>query len=978
MNKTSLLLLLLFLVIGVTGAILLWTGHDGTETTTQEPLPQLEDAPEAGAPVEAPPRVDTGPRTDGQLPEGLRMIAGEEVEEAERSSSKLLVQVWDGKVGTPAPETDVFFVDGFAGPELKDPFAQHWSALAEKHGQQFETDAQGRVELPPVRQWAIVTAQRPGSYGFAKVGKKHADVETITLLPDETVTVRVTDGDDRVVAGVPVGVVQRIPRRRNAELMPLLARMRELEQTTVDLERYIPLNPAERQAAGQKMRDIREQRLLIARALRDQRERMAKVEGTGRGGNVGPSGSRSETRLDVRARRRTDAHGLAVFRHFQFYRRQPKKWWPPEHVDQFLAVLLLPLQEPVSRAFAGRPVTTETIELRMPSTGSVALRAVDRDGRPFTRPVRADLHVHGGESVPWARARIRKVQNEAAIVFPFVGLGLEFTARCRLDDDDFKWSVPPFAGPTKPGERVTIDIVVAPNEGMLFGRVLDASGTPLAGVRLTFLISSSVGRVEGEDLTLDPEGRFHLPYQLRNRGRPPFRLEIRGKDEHSTAGLAKTLAALPERGVTDLGDLRLDTFHRIAWGTVVDDRGKPLEGAVVQLQREREIGGKKPRREFVDEGFAFARADAEGHYELFAELEASRYRLRAQASKHFPSETPDLRRGRRTDLKLLRRSRVIGTLLTPAWLESRNVRVVLESATPPLKRREDRVHDVKGKKYLHFDWVRAGVYSVEIRVRQFPDPILTIDGLEVLPGQRDVHPRLQDIDLRALLHRFQVTAVDERGRPLKPDWPLVARIVRPDGRAGLVGFPWRGPRLEVVSTSPQLEVWPRAKGYRAERTLLVPGPSELRFLKYPPLELRLPGLRRLVGTAMAWIKLQPAGGTGSPQKLETWDRSSGRIARWFAGMQRQAGGSLLGKDDTVQLAPMSDGRYRVIVYLLARSMKMIQGRARRVPVELGTVDVRLVPGAGPQRVTVSVDSKKIQRGLAELAQREAGPTQKGR
>ena len=51
-------------------------------------------------------------------------------------------------------------------------------------------------------------------------------------------------------------------------------------------------------------------------------------------------------------------------------------------------------------------------------------RTVDRDGRPFTHPVHADLRMKTDNPVPWARIRERKEQNETEIMFPFVGLGL--------------------------------------------------------------------------------------------------------------------------------------------------------------------------------------------------------------------------------------------------------------------------------------------------------------------------------------------------------------------------------------------------------------------------------------------------------------------------------------------------------------------------------------------------------------------------
>jgi len=973
MNKTPFLILLV-LLLG--GAIFAWVGSDPSDITPNDTEAWLEDDPEAANPID-PDTLESSDakpeEADAEVSEGLEEVSREEITTAEGNARYLIVQVWEGKKGVPAAEANVFFLDGFEGPELKDPFAQHWSDLAETRGQRFKTDVAGRVSLPPVARWAIVAAQGPGSYGFAKVGRKHRDVETILLQVDETVTVRVVasagNGEDRPVAGVPVGVVQRVPVRQNPkQIQDLMQQMKMLEQRAADVKRYIQANPGQREGAMQRMNGIQERQKRIKGAL-------SRLKGRGRGKPPQPARGQAPkltitSRPELRARRRTNDDGIAVFRHFQVYRRQNEKWWPAPHADRFEAVLLMPLQQPESREFSGRPVPEETLELRLPPTGSIALRTVDLDGRPYTHPVHAALRMQAENPVPWARVQQRKEQNEPAIVFPFVGLGLRFTASCRLDDNDFRWNLPVFAGPNNAGEQVTIDLVVAPKAGMLFGRLLNEQGQPLAGVRPSFLINSSAGRLEGEDVTLDKEGRFHLPYQVRRNQQGPFRLEIRNNRVRPVAGFAMALPRLPVGRVTDLGDLRIGDIARIAFGTVVDDRGQPVPGASVQLQRERDVGGKQPRLAFVDEAFVVDGADEEGRYELFGLLEAGRYRLRAQARQHFSLDSQDLRQGKQVDLELLRNSKVVGTVLTPTWLKSNRLRVVLQSAVNTKQRREDRVHDYKGKKYIYFDRVRPGIYNVLIRVREFPDPLHRVDGLEIQPGQQGLHPRLNDLNLGALLHRYEVLAVNERGQAIQPDWPLVAQIVRPGGQPAFVGFPWRNKRLEIVSASPVLEVWPMANGYQAERTTLGPGKSELRFLKLPPVELHLPGFRQLVGKALVWIKMQsltpPA--AGSPQKLETWDRQSNRIGRQFGGMQRRSAGALLGSGDTVRIPLMADGQYQVIAYLLATGKKRT---VRPVAVQVGLVEIRLVPGSGPQRVKANIDAKKVQEAITDLAQREA-------
>lgn len=991
MNKTSLMILLVFLV-GATGAVFVWTGDDATHLTSVASESWLDADPAVADPLEAAVESveDPGDQSKSELPDGFLASMREEVAGAEGNTRLLVVQVWNGKKGVPAAETDVFFLDGFKGSELEDPFARHWSDLAESRGQKFKTDTAGRVKLPPVQDWAMVTAQGAGTYGFTKVGRRHRNVETIMLQLDETVTVRVVDGEDRPVAGVPVGVVQRVAVQNTAtQYEQIMAEYQMLGRAVANVEQYIRDNPAQRTSATAKLNSIREQQIRLRSQLGQMKNAgkgQRKGQRKGRGGGKGKGKKRTRlaktakqpkpkvtTRKDLRARRRTNSEGVAVFRHFQVYRHQKEQWWPSQHVDQFQAVLLMPLQQPESREFSGRPVPTETLELRLPATGSIALRTIDIDGRPFTHPVHGDLRMHGDVVVPWARVHVRKEQNQTEIVFPFVGLGLKFTAFCRLDDEDFRWSLANLIGPSNAGERVTIDVVVAPNEGMLFGRLFDGDGKPLAGIRPTFLINTTAGRLEGEDVTIDKDGRFHLPYQVRDQHRGPFRLEIRRNDMKPVAGLVMALPGIPPGRVTDLGDLRIDDFGVIAHGTVIDDRGVPIRGASIQLQRHRDLGGKQPKLAFVDEAFVTGRSDEDGRYEIFGSLESGRYRLRVQARNHFPHDTRDLRQGDRLDPKLQRISKVVGTVLTPSWLPSKSIRVVLQSVLDAKQRRQDQIHDHKGKKYIYFDRVLPGFYTIEIYIQDFPDPIHRIDGLEIEAGQLGLHPRIRDLDLGVYLHRFALAAVDELGQPIKPDWPLIARIVRPDGRTSFVGFPWRGRTIEIVSASRDLEVFPMAAGYRADRTVVGPGPSELRFMRIPPVELQLPGLRRLVGEALVWIALRrdssgpPATG-GLPRSLESWDGRSGRIAGAFARKQRGKSGKILGQGDTLRIPLMQDGRFKVFAYLLGTTKKR---KSRAIAVQLGVVNVRLVPGAGPLRLPVNIDAERIQKAMAELAQREA-------
>ena len=967
-------LLSLLGVAGAASAVWVWQMSASTDTTLDLPEEWIESAPGTEEPVgkEATERIPTeGPQVavDPPVDDGLRTLYSEEVVEPQDTGRRLVLQVWNGKKGVPAPETEVFFLQGTRGLQINDPFGQHWSDLATVRGQRFKTDRQGRVELPSVRRWAIVTAQDQRSYGFGMFRLRHKDVESITMHPDETLTVSVVDPKGEPVKGVPVGVLQEIPQSKKPPSQKQLQRQtRPLQQDSARLGRSAR-NPANRAHAPPDLPMVRQRQAQLQSYMRDL-DAQAKARARQKRSKVPPPPKAPPTladftiRKNLRARRRTDAKGLAVFKHFQVYRVQPGKWWLPQHADRFEAALMIPLQQPVQQPFQGRPVSTETLELLLPPTGSLALRPVDLLGNLFVQPVRVTLRPEKGRNMPWTELRARKAQNESLIEFPFVGLDLRFKAWCRLDDGDFSWSVPVIAGPNKPGEKMIVDLVVSPKAGMLFGRMLDSRGKPMSGEKLRFLINSGAGRVEGEQITLDPEGRFHLPYLVRDPHKAPFRLEVRREKTRPVGGLTKTLPTLAVGSVTNMGDLRIRDLKKIAYGHVLDDRGQPIKGARVKLQRERMTGGKKPRPRYVDQTYVATNTNDKGEYELFADLEAGTYRLRAQARDHFPLDTQGLLRGVPCDLRLVRKSRIVGTVLTPAWLKSRDLQVHLLSSTPGVKPRKDRVRDHKGKKYVYFDWVRAGSYNLEIRIQQLPDPLLTIQGLMVQPGQQGIHPRLSNLDLRPCIHRFEITAVDDKGKAMRPKAPLLARIVRPNGKNGFTGHAWRGNRVEILSTSPQLDVIPMSQGYRAERAFLYPGKSRLVFARIPPVRLRLPGLPKLVGKTPTWIAMVLVGDTGMPPKLETWDKQSNKISRWY-GYVAKNGGAQLGKSETVTIPLIRDGRYRVIVHLGTK--KEIQ----TVKIPIKTVKVQLVPGGGPQRITVKVDPKRIQAGLAEVERRRA-------
>ncbi len=969
----------IFLVVVVVAAVVaavLWSrADDGLRPEPVEPgtASAVIDGEAASVTTAAVDVESPVEENDADTESFLRAAAGETEVEAE--GRPLVVQVWLQQKGVPASGAEVFVVEG--SDETKErsenPFAGHISALAETEGQRFEADEQGRVELPPVREWAILAARTPGTFGSEVIGRKHPAVVTITLQADETVTVRVVDAEGAGVPDVPVGIVQHAPRRAGRERA--MRNLANLERGMKDLWEWMQQNPQQAERGRQKLQAMKAEYGRVQARLDGKGK---KVDGgekwraaiAARKARVQASQELLETRPELRARRRTDDRGFAVIRHFQIYRNDGDEFWPEAQRDCFEAVLLMPLARPESRPFAGRPVPEEVLELRMPATGSLALRTVDRDGRPFSHPVHAELRIDAENAVRWSQLGARKEQNEAAIVFPFVGLDLLFRASCRLDDDDFRWQTPQFAGPKVAGERVEVDLVVAPDAGMLFGRLLDAAGEPLRDEEVTFLINSVAGRIEGEEVRLDDDGRFHLPYEVQGPHRPPFRLQIRRPGVVPVAGRALPLAQLPTAHVTDLGDVQIGNFAVVAHGTVVDDAGAPIPGAHVQLERERVVDSESGRTDFRAEEFCSVRTGADGRFELFGDLERGRYHLRIDAEDHFHVETPDLRRdGGPTLVEMERKARVLGTVLAPEWMRRERVHVDLVPKNVPnarpgeAKPRNDRLHDHKGRTYAYFDWVRPGTYDLAFRLQGYPDPFLRIDHLVLLPGQHGLHPRLCDLDLGAYIFRFEIHPVDENGQPVEVDRPQLTRVTRSDGRQQWIGLVMKGRVGEVFSTTQQLEVLPMATGYVADRQVLAPGRSEVVYRRVPPVELTFAGLAALSADVEVQVLLERLELDGRPQELESFDGMSKRIANWYARARFTS--ATLGVDDQASIAVTAGGPHRVL-------LRFGVGQKIRPPtVELDAVEVEVTPGGSSPRIAVPFDLPVVQQAIADARQRLA-------
>lgn len=887
------------------------------------------------------------------------------------SARGFVLQAWDRHEGVPAANAEVHLLDDFdeeEWDEMRDRPADgpHWADLAAARGQSFRADATGRVKLPAFEGRALVTAELPGAFGLILVEEERDEIETLLLERDQTVTVRVVDDQGRPVQGVPVGILQLYPDRLYPQRVQ--QRLRSTLETKKRIDAWIAANPENAQRAGGRTD-------WIERRLADIEEEQEEIEQAmlryGRPQDEGDPVITTNPELE--AQRLTGVDGLAVFRHFQFDKEDGDEWWPVEFRNSFEAALLIPQSTTRNVPFQGDPVPEDVIELRLPPTGRVVVRTVDRDGRPFVHPVNVELIAAGRASLVRREMFARKDQGEPILEFEHVGLGIDFLGQCELDDDDFEWGLPLFAGPQQPGETVSVDLVVAPEAGMLYGRLVDPDGRVLDGREATFLINAASGRLEGEEIETGPDGGFHLPYRVRRDQTAPFRFEVREELGRGLRGLTRPLEELPLAKVTDMGDLMLGRFAVAAEGVVVNDAGEPIEGASIRLQRQRDIPVRNRGRDrerpgqtqqsWTDEAFVRTETDEEGRYTLFADLEEAEYQLRFEAEEHFGRsvllDSDDLNE----PIQLTRTSRLLGEVLVPDWLSREDLRVELIEVSNGNRNRDDRLREWDDKRWIFFDRLRAGTYEIRVRARRFPDPLLVVSDIGLKPGQRDIHPKLEGLDLRNQLYEFRIKAQNEAGEPVSPDRPLLAEVARTTGELSSVGIAWEDGEAVVVSSLPQLRVVPFASGFRAAPVVLGPGESTIRFDAIPPIELYLPGLASKIELGTSRLRLEKVGNEGAPTQIESWDRDSRRMAGWFRSVRvderRPAG------NDRTSFNPTTDGLYKVTLRLDVRR------RQDSIDVDLGEIDVRREPGGAAQKLTLQFNVAELDTALLQVQQARA-------
>ncbi|MGA1608260.1 MAG: hypothetical protein ACO4CT_14840, partial [Planctomycetota bacterium] len=825
------------------------------------------DAPLGALPIEAPAaRGDVRPAegfgrdpgrpfdADGDDGGGLGRFAVESDDDP--ASDGLRLRLVDTVAGRPVVGATVRLSEdlGWRG-RWGDNLARGLAALDERSVERT-SGADGTVTLPAFRRQALVAAEWEGMFG-ARVLAADESEPVLELQIDRTVVVRVVDGVGRprsdVEVALAVDLLQNIDERatETSDAQGLATfrhvQMLQRQRPAVDASRaanvinlsnqiaVLESNPASGQftirfgnaqpepAAGREIRQLRDE-------LRN---------------------AQREIWVETARRRRTnDSQGGSAAA-------------PPGPIDyaDFLIYAHVPQVTPSILRYAANALPTGIVDLGIGAVGAMEFRLLGPGGTPLASPCRVEVRRSESSPLPGSvepglAAALRRTRGaaadkplgaESALVAP-VGAGGLVDVLVRFADRDFAFDQKDVPGPSSDETRV-VDLVVPDWFTTVTGRLVDANGAPLGGQPGEFLISGVKGRIEGEPLVADEDGRFELPLRLRGP-LGPYTLEIQSWFEAEVP--AGALVALPELQSGrrhEIGDVRLDALPVLVAGTVRDDRGQVVAGASIQLQSWNPGVGASGG--YTDVAYVRGQAGEDGTYRLHGAPRADRVRVVVRQRGHAAAVSGDLPFGGRYDAVLVREGGIVAQGFLPDWTPRGAVELAVFRDGQVVRRDAVRAGG-DGRFRRPLGGFAPGRYELAYTLRGYGD-LGDRQIVDVEPGGFTDAPEL---DFRDRLFRFVVMLVDAAGQPQgDPGSPLLAEVVGADGQRSWSAFTWRGGQAEFYAPQRVVSVVAMGPGRAPVRTDIVPGESKLTLNGLQPVEISLPGLRAMVGERRVRVSL---------------------------------------------------------------------------------------------------------------------------
>jgi len=642
-----------------------------------------------------------------------------------------------------------------------------------------------------------------------------------------------------------------------------------------------------------------------------------------------------------------------------------------EESEDDVVTLAVPVNPRPSVRIDPTTPTDEPVRLQLPPTGSVVLEFVDVEWRPVTGISEPLLRLAKDDnglvsSIDSANLADTFVSGDSeTALFPHVGLGLELVAIVAGRSDTELSARQTFTGPTDAGEEVRIRLVVGRQRPVVTGRLVTPDGTPVTEARLFGDVLPETGELwrDRHDgwATTDESGRFRFALDVapeRARGRM-LRIgrEIDGANGHMERSevVTRELPGAFGSGELDLGDLVSSAGILLVSGVVLDESGHPVKGAEITATHPTERG---PRR-MSDVGKAVT--DAAGHFLLRGPPEGDRVSIAVETGGLWLDDPPIVAVGA-TDVQVRMKTAggLAGSLAPLPGLNTDSLRllVVGEPAS------NGEYNWSESRLAIHLEDgafartnLRPGMASVSIRTGWRDETtIATIDDVRIVAGETNRDPRLQQIDLSAVLRPIRIDITDEKGERVRH----AAAHHRPAVSASEGDRDWtevtqtESGVTTILSTAPQSEVVILAPGFLSVTRVLSAGEFDVQLkpAKQTEIEIALrstgpfPKSPHYVSAELLYVG--PPGST-RPDGSGDWTDDPRSIDPWEANFDA---------DRKVKITAWEPGRYQVQLVVWLSTVDGATGSHVDTDPEHAVVEVG--PDGAPVRIEVGFDAESYE------------------